>query len=124
VGFPAVRVTSKPDNYFNCFVYKRTSGTGDWQDAQVANSRVYFSAITNLSTIRILDTGISKQKIDGVDFYKEYMKCYNSTTRDDIYSYRFSRQYQEYDVDINIGYTDSLLGEQYLQIVKKSHFKN
>jgi hypothetical protein len=116
-------IKPKPDNYFNCFIYKRTSSTSDWQDAQVANSRVYFSVIRNLSSVRILDTGISKQKIDGVDFYKEYMKCYISTTKDDIYSYHFSRQYQEYDVDINIGYTDSLLGEQYLQILKKSHFK-
>ena len=117
-------IRPKPDNYFTCFIYKRTLSTADWQDAHVTDGRFYFSTLASLSTIIVLDTSISRQKIDGVDFYREYMKCYNSATKDTIYSYRFSRQYQQYDLDINIGYIDSSLGERYLQILKGSHFKN
>ena len=116
-------IRPKPDNYFNCFIYRRTSSSVTWQDAHKASSRSYFRSLVNLSSLVILDTAISQQKIDGVGFYKEYLRGYNSATRDTIYSYQFSRQYQKYDIDINIGFIDSLLGERYLQILEKSKFK-
>jgi len=117
------KIQPKDDNYLSCILFLDTSDYSTWKKATTAVARFYFTAISNLPNYKILDTSLTACKIDGIDFQKEYVKCCNTDTKDRLYSFRFSRLYRNFDININIHYTDQELGKDYLRIVEESKFE-
>ncbi|SRR5260221_4871386 len=115
-------IQPKGDNYFNCILFKDTSDYSTWEKATLTNSRFIFKEVLNQQNYKILDTTLSIYKIGSVNFHKEYFRYYNTKTKDTVCDYHFSRLHKDYDININVHYTDHEWGEQYLQIIKKSKF--
>lgn len=111
------------NNYFNTIMYEDSSDNSNWQQHNLDESRFYFSQLINLPNYKIVDTSLLVEKIDGVSFQREYFKVYTVSKNDTSYSYKFSRRYNVYDININILYTDIEIGNKYLDILRKSKFE-
>jgi len=116
-------IESDRNNYFNTIVYIDSSDNLNWVKKTIDDSRFYFSQLENLSNYKIIDTSLSIEKIDEASFQKEYLKVYNKIKSDTTYSYKFSRKYNNYGININIRFTDVKFGSKYLSICRKSKFK-
>ena len=111
------------NNYFNTIIYEDSSANSNWQQHNLDESRFYFSQLMTLPNHKIADTSLLIEKIDGVSFQREYFKVYSGIKNDTSYSYKFSRRYNVYDININIRYTDVEIGNKYLDILRKSKFE-
>ena len=118
------KIQPKPDNYFNCIIFVDSSDYPTWQKATISTAKYYFYGVSLLPNYKIIDTTLATYKIDGIDFQEQYLKCYNKETNDTLYAFRFSRLYKNYDININIQYTDPNFGKQYLEVINKSKFEN
>src|SRR5580765_7834067 len=116
-------IQPKDDNHFNCIIFIDSSDYSSWQKATISVARGYFNGIAMLPNFKILDTSLTSYKIDGIEFQKEYVQCVNKDRNDTLYSFRFSRLYNRYDVNINVQYTDPTLGKEYLKMINESRFE-
>lgn len=114
----------KPDkrNYFNTIIYIDSSEYNKWAQDVLADSRFYIAAITETPELKLLDTLISVENIDGVNLQKEYLKIFNSVTKNTTYSYKFSRKYKSYSLNMNIRFIDPQIGKKLLSILNSSKF--
>jgi len=111
------------NNFLNTIIYEDSSHNSNWQQNNLDESRFYFSQLMKLPNHKIVDTSLLVEKIDGVSFQREYFKAYTGIKDDTSYSYKFSRRYGVYDININIRYTDVEIGNKYLDILRKSKFE-
>ncbi len=110
------------NNYFNTVIYIDSSDYKKWSKGVLAHSKLYIALITETPKLRLLDTLVSVENIDGVNLQKEYIKVYNTETKDTSYSYMFSRKYKYYSLHMNIQYTDKQFGEKLINILNSSKF--
>ena len=117
-----LRIKPNRDNYFNTIVNLDSSDAKKWEADIVADSRFYFDLITKTPQLVLLDSSISVKNIDGVNLQKEYFQLYNTVTKDTTYSYKFSRKYKNYSINMNVRYKDKELGNKLLEIINTSKF--
>lgn len=115
-------IESDKNNFFNSIVFNDSSGYSTWERMK-EDSRFSLSLLYNLTNYNIIDTSLSIEKIDGAKFQRQYYKIYSKIYKLAFYSYQFSRKYDNYEVYINIRFTDTSIGNKYLGILRKSKFK-
>lgn len=110
-------------NSFNAVVYQDSTDISEWEKETILNSRIgYFDIIASVPEIKIIDSSLSVEKLDNVEFMKEYI-TYKRKRNDVVYSYQFSRRYKNYAIYINVRYTDKKLGKRYMKMVENSEFE-
>lgn len=114
----------KPEkkNYFNTIIHVDSSEHNKWAQDVLVDSRFYISLVRETPELKLLDTLISVENIDGVNLQKEYIKIFNTVTKDTTYSYKFSRKYKNYSINMNIKFIDPRLGKEFLYILNSSRF--
>ncbi len=115
-------IKPEPNNYFNAIVYIDSSDSKKWETNVIADSRFYIGFVTQTPQLKLLDSLISIENIDGINFQKEYIKIYNTAKRDTTHSYKFSRKYKNYSININIRYKNKDLGNKLMGILYTSKF--
>lgn len=116
-------IETDKNNYFNTIVRVDTSDDASWEKKNTADSKFYLEALTQSVNYKLIDSALSVQKISNAVFRKEYFKAYNMAQGDTIHSYKFSRKYRNYDININIRFTDPQTGEKYLVILQNGEFR-
>lgn len=110
-------------NHFNAVVYIDTSDLSTWKKNTIKEARDYFDLFKGVPDIRIIDTSISTETLDHIDFIKQSI-VYRPKKKDKSYTYQFSRKYRNYGIYINLIYTDPKIGDRYLRMIKRSDFSN
>ena len=73
--------------------------------------------------LKVTDTASSTEIIDGLSFEKFYIKTFYPKRNLTMKTYWYCRKYGNYDLSINISYTDESIGKNYLDILRNSKFE-
>jgi hypothetical protein len=110
------------NDYFNTIIYIDSSDLKKWTNDIYADSRFYIELLRETPQLIVVDTLLSTENIGRLDLQKECIKIYNTVTKDTTYSYKFSRKYSHYSINMNIRYKDKQLGNKLMATLKSSKF--
>jgi hypothetical protein len=78
---------------------------------------------TNTSIVTLVDSSSSIETIGGLTFQKLYLKTEYPGQNITRKTYWFYRRQKNREFSINVSYSDSVIGKQYLDILTTSSFK-
>lgn len=116
------QIRADRENVIYAIIYKDTTDLSAWKQELEERSRNYFDLFVGIPDLRILDSSVSVETFDGVEFQEEYIN-YRRKRNDMTFAYQYSRRYKNYAIYINIRYTDKKLGKRYLKLLENSEFE-
>jgi hypothetical protein len=111
-------------NGFNSAISKFDRSFGTWEKTHQDDKQTVLTALNaQKSNIEIIDTISSQEVIDDISFEKLLLKIYYPKQNVTSTTIWYAQKVNNYDLTINISFTDEKIGTEYLKILRASKFE-
>lgn len=108
---------------FSSMAIKDSLDIESWKAKCDADHKWYFGQISLNQNVKIIDTMYSDEKLDGLNFKKEFIKLYDQRINDTVWNYHYFGKFKLYELSINFLYTNKDIGRKYFEILHSSKFR-